>query len=59
MILNGMYEDLNPGPGRYEVSKEVGIDKKKYSMLGRNFPALRRKEVMPCPGTYESDDKVL
>ena len=39
-----MYENLNPGPGKYEVSKTVASDKKKYSILARNFPDLRKKE---------------
>jgi len=44
MILNGMYENLNPGPGKYEVSKEIGQEKKQYSILARNIPDLRKKE---------------
>ena len=32
-----MTDNLNPGVGKYEISKDFASDKLKYSMQGRTF----------------------
>ena len=32
MYLNGMTENLNPGVGKYNIDKEIGSNKSKYTI---------------------------
>ena len=49
----------NPGPGKYEMTKETGQKGRFYSMashLPGGEQALARSKKLPGPGSYGADD---
>jgi hypothetical protein len=43
-----------PGPGNYEIPSKV-VEGPQVAILGHKYdPAQRQKELVPGPGTYES-----